>query len=280
MLVLDRSQSGGQSQWNDYVVPFAESLAESIIAASTGSTRVGLVVYPSQSGASTGDTAGNAKILAQPSTSASTITSLTSAVGSGCKGNPKNSLKYPCGGWKFSPMWRGLQEAEDAIYPNGVAQRAHQAVVVVSDGVPYKSQQKNRATWLTLTAANSIKSRGAKIIGVGFGSEFTGALGGTEDCAPFSCSSSAGGSALFVGTDPSAGTVHFSSVDTSSQYCNGDAGCGTMQTVTLDALVSGSTAAEKTANSYGITDANALSGIIGRCRHTQLARPSFECLAC
>ena len=56
---------------------------------------------------------------------------------------------------------------------------------------------------------------------------------------------------IFIGTDTAAGTVAFTSVDTSAQNCNAGQGCGTLTSPTLSALVSGSTQTERAGNSLG-----------------------------
>ena len=183
MLVLDRSRSIGENAWNTQLLPFVRALSESVVAYSSN-TRVGVTVYPSQADHGGEDTSGNAAVVFELSYDASDVISLIQALQSQaddyCVDTP-SSLEYPCSGWSHSPMWRGLQEAKQALYPGGVAASAHQTVLVVSDGIPGKSDRFNRATFLTLTAANELKSHGAKVVGVGIGGNFLGGALNKED---------------------------------------------------------------------------------------------------
>lgn len=170
MLVLDRSKSMGANTW-EQLVPFARTLASTL---ATGATRVGLVVYPSESGDNRGDVSGNAKVLAPLEYSTSKIDGLS--WGTSCKTNPKNSLKWPCSGWGFSPMWVALRKASEELYQSRPT--ARKVVIIMADGVPSKTKGGSghfeRAAYLTLKEAAEMKARSspALILGVGVGSKF------------------------------------------------------------------------------------------------------------
>jgi hypothetical protein len=267
MIVLDRSLSVKQTPWSTHVVPFIDALAQQLAMTFPSETRVGLVIYPSESGNVKGDTSGNARVIVPLSSSgAATISSLAAVEGGTCNNNPgAMSLKFPCGGWGYNPLWRGLKVAEDAIYPSPSPK---QAVIVVTEGLPYKSRpgaRFARTTYHALRAAESLRSNGAKIVVVAYGPDFRTPIRSANDwdCSPFSCTSNQGATPLLYGTNTAAGTVSFSSVDSSALYCNGnDYGCGTYTTETVSALVSGATHAERLANSVIAYDGSSLTASV------------------
>ena len=78
-------------------------------------------------------------------------------------GTYSNSLKYPCGGWKFNPAWRGLQVASDLLSSSTAPEKV---VIFVGEGVPFKSNpgyRFNRATYHSLRVADELKAAGAKV---------------------------------------------------------------------------------------------------------------------
>ena len=82
VIVVDRSNSIAQGDWNSYAVPFINSLAQRLSATLPSSSRLGVVIYPSQPGANRGDTSGNAAAIfggmKSIATAASTIASYAS----------------------------------------------------------------------------------------------------------------------------------------------------------------------------------------------------------
>ena len=72
--------------------------------------------------------------------------------------------------------------------------------MVVTDGVPSESAPGDpfdRATYLTLQAAATLKAAGAEVYALGVGAKYTGALGGS-DCAPMDCNDAAGGNQVRI----------------------------------------------------------------------------------
>ena len=284
-----------------------------------------MLTDPSEPGASADDIAGNSAVMASLSTSPDTVQGLindvTSKGSKHCSWQPTTTLEYPCGGWKFSPMWQGLMRADEMLYPgrrrqlqsqtcsddssceylndgdcddggpgsdyseceygtdcsdcgprvsspsppppaSGPYAAQRKVIIVVSDGLPLRTNpgtKFNRAAYLTLNAATTVKDKGATIIGVGVGSSFTSAIGGSV-CEPWSCHSHDGGAQLFHGTAVD-GTVNFACVDTSEVSCNGNKGCGGCESVTLNALVSGSHAADREANSHVLASTDDLLSV-------------------
>ena len=62
---------------------------------------------------------------------------------SSCVTNPTGDalLKYPCGGWKFTPTWQALGEAERLF----VGATGKKVVFVVTDGLPAKTGSNEEA---------------------------------------------------------------------------------------------------------------------------------------
>ena len=119
----------------------------------------------------------------------------------------EEGLRYPASAWGWSATWHGLLRAQEQLHDHRVGDGNPSAVVVVTGGLPSHtgvdiqngktSGMHNRATWLTLEAAQRLKTeKGTLVLGVGYGAEFTSAVGG--DCEPF-CGET--GTALFAGTD-------------------------------------------------------------------------------
>ena len=279
MVVLDRSSSAGASDWNTRYVPFLKSILDGVAPSAATSTRFGVVVYPSEAGATAGDVAGNAAVVSSLSNDATQldglITAVTSQASTYCVASPTSSLEFPCGGWAYSPAWQGLKQVASVLVPNGDAYASQRKIVLlVTDSVPSQSApgtQYNRATYLTLLEAAALKIKGATVLAVGVGGKFSGALGGSS-CDPLSCSDATGGLQVFVGTNAAAGTVGFTSVDTSALNCNTNQGCGTSNAATLDALVSGTTQAERSSNAIVASAASALSSLVGTVK-TKLCFP-------
>ena len=279
VVVLDRSSTMGASDWNTRYVPFLKSVLDSVAPSSASSTRFGVVVYPSEAGATAGDVAGNAAVVAGlgfDSTPIDTlITAVTSQATTHCAATPTGSLEYPCGGWTFSPMWKGLQLAESLLLPAGDTYASQRkVVVVVSDSVPAQSApgtQYNRASYLTLQASTSLKTKGVTVLSVGVGGKYTGALGGSN-CEPMSCTDASGGLQIMLGTNAAAGTVAFTSVDTSVENCNANQGCGTNGAATLDALVSGASQTVRSGNAMVASSTSALSTLVSSIK-TKLCFP-------
>ena len=123
VVVLDRSSSAGATSWNTEYLPFLESVLDEIAPSAATSTRLGVVVYPSAAGASAGDVAGDATVTSAMSSDPAPLTALISAVTSQssthCVASPLGTLEFPCGGWSYSPMWRGLARAEEMLFPDG-----------------------------------------------------------------------------------------------------------------------------------------------------------------
>ena len=298
VIVIDRSKSMGARVYNTKIMPFVKSFVEAVEASYPTSVSVssmpqtGVVVYPRYNGAgSADDKSGEAHTFA-PVAYPSQLSSYGSTEGWTAIGiaddiagkvtksgeqkycsDKLNKVRpyYPCGGFGFSPMWHGLMHAKEELFNVATntprfSEHTSQTIIVISDGVPSKSTggpggQYNRGTYLTLKEATAIKDLGAKVVGVGLGSHFTGPLG-AGDCSPFDCNSNAGGTALFVGTNTAAGTVHFSAVDNSPLNCKDSRkGCGWDNAVTLDALVSGETSADRAGNMFAL-DADDLQTIV------------------
>ena len=80
---------------------------------------------------------------------------------------PKLTLKYPCGGWKYTPTWQALGEAERLLKDA----TGKKVVFVVTDGLPAKTgkneEANNRAVYLTLKQSDALKAQGVSIFGIG-----------------------------------------------------------------------------------------------------------------
>ena len=83
-----------------------------------------------------GDISGNAKILVPLTFDLSTLTDeVDVAVGAQCSATEAaTTLKFPCGGWNFTPTWVGLQLAYNMLYPFGDSRASARKVVFVLTG--------------------------------------------------------------------------------------------------------------------------------------------------
>ena len=116
VLVVDRSGSLNKRDWNEGTLPFLSNLAQELVATLPSSSRMGMVIFPSESGGNRGDKSGNAKTIMSLQ-SLSTVASdleyhknfLAGQSSTFCKSNPKLKPYMPCDSWGYNPFWLGLQ---------------------------------------------------------------------------------------------------------------------------------------------------------------------------
>ena len=211
------------------VAPFVDALVREL--STDAGRRVSLIVYPPNAdgagdegrGDVSGDAATRVSLRSAPPCRGEVggcaagedalLESVASAYGAPSDRYAEEGLRYPASAWGWSATWHGLLRAQEQLHDHRVGDGNPSAVVVVTGGLPSHtgvdvqngktSGMHNRATWLTLEAAQRLKTeKGTLVLGVGYGAEFTSAVGG--DCEPF-CGET--GTALFAGTDPANGVV-------------------------------------------------------------------------
>ena len=214
MLVVDRSNSIGESKWRNYVAPAMYSIVQMLNPGTSTNNKMGMAVFPAQSGGSPGDSSGLAETRVGLTTSKSTLANMASDASSKCKDNfAKFKMRYPCSDWGYTSTWTGLQRAEEQLYPSGLSNPdgRQKIVLLLTDGAPSKGKngpKHERPTYLTLAKAAELKAAGAKIYGVGYGNKFT-SIG--SPCSPL-CTND--GEELFAGKYLG-GSVYFSNADNS-----------------------------------------------------------------
>ena len=190
VIAVDRSKSVGQTQWNDWVIPSLQAMLRDQIAwtVQPGALKVSLVVYP-DGGPTKGkqnDCSGLYKTVVNRTSSYEdfrkyfpdpdvpgncVLNDADNCVWDDCEPDPSgiedDALKYPCGGWKYTPTWQALGEAERLL--KGATGK--KVVFVVTDGLPAKTgkneEANNRAVYLTLKQSDALKAQGVSIFGLG-----------------------------------------------------------------------------------------------------------------
>ena len=148
VIAMDRSQSVKEDQWNDFMIPSLNAMLSGAIdwTEQAGKPlRVSLIVYPGENGKKD-DCSGLYTTVVSRASSYEAFSNYLPAVGekwSSCVTNPTGDalLKYPCGGWKFTPTWQALGEAERLF----VGATGKKVVFVVTDGLPAKTGSNEEA---------------------------------------------------------------------------------------------------------------------------------------
>ena len=243
--MLRRSKSIGDSAYSTYVAPFISDLATAVENNPAPVKRIGVAVFPGQSGGSQGDLSGPAETRVPLSESAfSTVQAYATDAALSCDdGEAATKLRMPCSGWKFTSTWTALERADEEMYLNSpsVYDSHKKVVVVVTDGAPERNNNQGmdyrraRPTYLTVRKAKELKNKGAVVLGVGYSSKFTGTGDSFGPCHPM-CTGY--GQEFFEGQGGS-GLLSFSGVDNSDPYTGTDGnGEMTLSTFTYESLVS------------------------------------------
>jgi len=147
VMVLDRSVSVGETNWNNQVLPAVRELVNIIDPRTDalGQTRLALVVFPGfeRDGSPSDDRSGGASTVISMTANKAQFTDMLDAAdaiasGAGCQSGstPSSSMSYPCGGWGATPTWLALSEADNILYTLNGGNGARKLVVVITDGAP------------------------------------------------------------------------------------------------------------------------------------------------
>ena len=201
VIAVDRSKSVGKTQWNNWVIPSLQAMLRDQIAwtVQPGALKVSLIVYP-DGGKTQGkrnDCSGLYKTVVSQASSYEAFRKYLpdpdvpgncelndegNCVWDDCKSDPSApgieddgpqlTLKYPCGGWKYTPTWQALGEAERLLKDA----TGKKVVFVVTDGLPAMTskttgEENNRAVYLTLRQSDALKAQGVSIFGLGVNNE-------------------------------------------------------------------------------------------------------------